>query len=623
MPAKRIPSLPRGASIFTSGPTESKIETLADIRAKALAAELERRGLSRRITANTESGDDEPCADDDDPTPLRFRPYRYDPAGYIEKFLGWSPWRGNHDGPGQVEILEAYTLALRQQHEQADFEAGTLLENQLQYWKPGQIIKNRLRIEAGHTVGKTKLSSGIVSHFFDCFAPSIIYTFAPTAEQIKRLLWKEIKTDRDTANRDGKGLLGRVLDTCEIKYRPDHFAIGRATDNSGGTGTERVQGQHGKYLLFDLDEAEGVADFVYDAVDSMTSGGISIVVMTANPKTRISTFYKQRVLSSVENFRISCINHPNVVEGREVVPGAVKKSYVQGMVEKHCEATLLHDETQHTFTLDFDVIKDGQTHPPGTIWKPNNEFCWRVLGIPPLNATGNTFVSVGRYEAAKAREAAPDDRRIARVGVDVARWGKDNGTLYVRHAGRVWREAIFEKQDYIEYARAIARVAGVLKALHGVVSFHVRIDAGGGFGGGVISHLLNGEEFEKFRGLFPDCLLLEVHFGGSAYDQSSYADLVTEMYAQADETLKRLRLDYPPEKLEDDLCARSYVWVNKKGVSVKKLISKDEYEKLKGRSPDDGDGCVLCIAPDHIFEPRPEDEEQGLVYQGRVQISDV
>ena len=424
------------------------------------------------------------------------------------------------------------------------------------------------------------MSSGIVSHFFDCFAPSIIYTFAPTAEQIKRLLWKEIKSDRDAANRDGKDLLGRVLDTCEIKYRPDHFAIGRATDNSGGTGTERIQGQHGKYLLFDLDEAEGVADFVYDAVDSMTSGGISIVVMTANPKTRVSTFYKQRILSTVKNFRISCINHPNVATGKEIVPGAVKKSYVQGMVEKHCEATQIHDETLHTFTLDFEVTQHGAIYPPGTLWQPNNEFCWRVLGIPPLNATGNTLISVGRYEAAKARAAADDDYRIARVGVDVARWGADKGTLYVRHAGRVWRAAHFEKQDYIEYAREIARVAHELKA-QGVVSFHLRIDAGGGFGGGVISHLVNGEEFESFRGLFPDCLILEVHFGSLAYDQNSYADLVTEMYAQADETLKHLQLDDPPPALEDDLCARTYFWVNKKGVSVKKLISKDEYEKKK------------------------------------------
>ena len=54
-----------------------------------------------------------------------------------------------------------------------------------------------------------------------------VYSFAPTWEQIHDLLWKEIGADRE-----GKGLPGRVLDTCEIKLRKNHFAKGRATNNA-------------------------------------------------------------------------------------------------------------------------------------------------------------------------------------------------------------------------------------------------------------------------------------------------------------------------------------------------------------------------------------------------------
>lgn len=111
---------------------------------------------------------------------LDFKPYAYAPDSYIQQFLGWQPWGGSADKPGQRELLDAYTLALRQQHERQAYEAGTLLDNQLQYWQPGQVIQNWLRVEAGHGVGKTKCVSGLVNHFFDCFAPSIIYTFAPT-----------------------------------------------------------------------------------------------------------------------------------------------------------------------------------------------------------------------------------------------------------------------------------------------------------------------------------------------------------------------------------------------------------------------------------------------------------
>lgn len=209
--------------------------------------------------------------------------YRYDPARYIREQLGWHPWAGTPDAPGQVEILEAYTLALRQQHERLAFERGESYDATV--WQPGQPIRNRIRIEAGHGVGKTKLSSGILSHFFDCFTPSICYTFAPTWQQISTLLWKEIKSDR-RRNR----LPGRVLETCEIRTDDArHFAQGRATQNGD---TESIQGQHNPYLMFILDEAEGMPEYVWSSIDSMTSGGISIVIMLGNPRTRTSRFHK-------------------------------------------------------------------------------------------------------------------------------------------------------------------------------------------------------------------------------------------------------------------------------------------------------------------------------------------
>jgi hypothetical protein len=240
--------------------------------------------------------------------------YRFEPERYISEKLGWEPWHGESpDQPGQADVLDAYALALRQQHRARDFEAGEVSERS-DLLAPGQVIQNQIRVEAGHTIGKTKMASGIVNHFFDCFAPSIIYTFAPTRKQIHDLLWKEIKTDRA-----GKGLPGRILDLA-LDRGPDHFANGMATNNAGGTGTERVQGQHGKYLMFILDEAEGIADYVWDAIKSMMSGGIAIVLMLANPRTRFSRFHKARELPSVRSFRISCIWHPNVLHGREIVP---------------------------------------------------------------------------------------------------------------------------------------------------------------------------------------------------------------------------------------------------------------------------------------------------------------
>jgi hypothetical protein len=527
-------------------------------------------GLVERINPSSEDGD-------------AFSAYRLDPQGYIRDHLGWEPWEGTDNQPGQQEVLDAYTLALRQQHERDAYDAGEIAEDDLMYWKPGEVIQNQIRVEAGHTIGKTKLASGIVNHFFDCFAPSIVYTFAPTRKQIHDLLWKEIKTDRS-----GKGLPGRILDLA-LDRGPDHFANGMATNNAGGTGTERVQGQHGKYLLFILDEAEGIADYVWDAIKSMMSGGIAIVLMLANPRTRLSRFHKAKELPSVRSFRISCIWHPNVLAGREIVPGAVRRDYVDSMLDEHCSIVATHEDDAQTFEVPW---------RPGVIFQPDTEMLFRVLGTAPKSIAANTLVPLGRYEAATQREHKGDRPKVARIGVDCARFGQDVGTCYIRHDGRIWREARFPQLVTGDYFRAIK--AAILRLMEqGVNDVQVRVDGGGGFGAGVIDRLNEDVDLNVKLALFS---VQEVHFGGTEHiDETAYVDKVTQMYAEVAETLKGVTVVNPPAELEADLCERTYKWMNRSGVDVKKLAPKDDFKKAHGRSPDDGDGFVLAAAPDSLF----------------------
>ncbi len=525
--------------------------------------------------------------------------YQFKAGSYIRQKLGWSPWSGTDEMPGQGEIIAAYTLALRQLHEKAAWEQGDTPAHELRYWQPGQPIQNYIRVEAGHTVGKTKLCSGLVNHFFDCFPPAIVYTFAPTWKQIHDLLWKEIKTDRR-----GKGLPGRILD-LELKIADNHFANGIATSDAGGRGTERVQGQHGQYLLFILDEAEGIPDFVWNAVDSMASGGICIVILVANPRTRSSRFHKIKSRDTVKSFRISCIGHPNCIQGREVVPGAVQRQYVETMLSAHCESVDAHQPDKHTFEVPW---------RPGEIFLPNAEFCFRVLGIAPADIADNTLITVGRYEAACLRVLPPltgtekSEKEVwGYLGNDVAGFGKDYGTLYARFGSVVWRAAQLWKQDYDDYARAITAEALKLKA-RGCTHLSLRIDAGGGFGQGVLSHL---KKDAALLAAFPGTRLRihKVDFGVPPLDGKAYANVVTELYAQAAETLKGIRVENPPAALESDLAERFYEWANVGGIDVKRLEKKEAFKKRhEGRSPDDGDGFVLCCAPEFLFGPRPDDK---------------
>lgn len=507
----------------------------------------------------------------------------FDPASYIREQLGWSPWSGTHEQPGQQQILDAYVLAIRQQLEKNAFEAGQISLNKLVRWQPGQAIRNIIRIEAGHTVGKTKLLSGIVNHFFDSFIPCVGYCFAPTAPQVHDLLFKEIKSDR----RD-KGLPGEILD-LELRRSDNHFIKGKATNNTSQRGTERAQGQHGKYNLYILDEAEGIDQFVFSAIQSMTSGGISIVLMAANPRTRTSYFHKMGAHSNVANFRISCLNHPNVAHGREIIPGAVKRDYVMAMVAENCRQVEQHNPDEFTFELPWES---------GRIYEPNTEFLFRVLGIAPTNISDKNLIAVGRFEAAVRREPVDDLPRQARIGVDVARFGKDFGTVYVRWNNRVWRAGKLAKLDTVEYYQFVKSQA---LRLHqkGVVSLHVRVDGGGGFGGGVIDQLRIDDDLIN---IFPDYQVFECQFGGSARESNKYYDAITEWTADVGETLKSISIIDAPNELQEDICEREYRYRNRGGKQVRKLEEKIEFRNRIGRSPDDGDGFTLALASDFLIQ---------------------
>lgn len=443
------------------------------------------------------------------------------------------------------------------------------------------MIQNVIRVEAGHTVGKTKLTSGIVNHFFDCFTPCVGYCFAPSFEQIHDLLFKEIKTDR----RD-RGLPGQVLD-LELRVSADHFIKGRAANNNDGRGTERVQGQHGKYNLYVLDEAEGVADFVFDAIRSMTSGGISIVLMLANPRTRTSRFHKMAVEPHVRSFRMSCLNHPNVVAGKEIIPGAVRRQYVEQMLMAHCEVIHAHDADQYTFEVPW---------CPGKIFAPDSEFLFRVLGIAPANISDKTLVPVGRFDAACNRTPVSDYPHVAYFGVDVARYGTDFGTLYIRHNGAVWRARKLAKQDSLAYRGAIKDEAEKLKA-KGVTEIHIRVDGGGGFGSGIVDNIK-----DDLAEMFKTVKVFEIHFGGTVQNPRAYDHWITEATADVAESLKGLAVLNPSNELQSDLCERLYEWVNVKGVAVKRLEPKEKFRKRQNpeRSPDDGDGFVLAVVSEFL-----------------------
>lgn len=513
-----------------------------------------------------------------------FARFQSDPIGYAEEILGLIPWSGCSD-KGQRELFEDIAESVRLQRE----------------GKPATRI---FRVEAGNGVGKTYGAAMLVNWFFDAFAPSVTVTTAPSRQSVEELLWKDIKAMRPSH------LPGRVLPAEPRMVKgPNHWAIGKATSDARGTGEERFKGQHQQYLMFMLDESEGLAKFVFDAVwRMMTGAGVIICCLWANPRTRTSEFFRWKDRPGVANYRLSALDHPNVVHGTDEVPGATSRAWVDSNIDAWCEVVGAHCADDYTFEVPW---------RPGSIYKPNHEFLCAVMGIPPANSSDDTLISSGRFDAAVTRGKAirqtmgiPRDVSTLglpasplRIGVDVARWGLDHGTVYARCGSVAWRVAKLTQQDTDAYVRAIRKAALDTKESGACNhSLHVRIDAGGGYGSGVCDGL---RKDEALKAAFKDFRVIEVHNNGAPHSPGKYADVVTEVYADIAETLLTLSIVDAPIELGPDLTERRYGWKNVKGVAVKVLESKDEVRKPQrlGRSPDDGDGFGLAVASDFVFIP--------------------
>jgi len=509
----------------------------------------------------------------------KYDKYKADPIGFCEKELGFSPWPGRNGQPGQRELFEDIADSVRRQ--MAGDDTAPVF----------------FRVESCHGVGKTYGCGALVNWFFTCFAPSEIITTAPTAKQVERLLWKDIKKLRK-----GKDLPGRVLPAASrMEMGPDHYAEGLTASDSGGKGTERAQGSHAKNHFFVLDEAEGVPGFYFSSVRAQLTGGeVMLCLMVANPKTRASEFHRWGKRAGVKNYRFSAHDFPNVVDGADTVPGGSSRKWVCSMIGELCEVVANQDEEKYTFSLPFEVaLEDGRSFPPGTIFLPEDEYLFRVMGVPPISGAERAFVAVGVYESAQKRTVAPSqqDRLQCRIGVDAARYGSDKGKVYSRHLSVMRCKATLTKQDTNTYVEAVKKAALDAVAL-GATSVHVRVDGTGGFGSGIVDGLLREPELRKI----PDFQVFEVHFASAASDGDKYDNIVTEMYAQANETLKGIRLEQVPEELVTDLTERLYEYVNRHGKTLKILEPKEKFRKRhEDRSSDDGDAFVLAAAPDFMF----------------------
>lgn len=433
---------------------------------------------------------------------------RADPVFFARNVLGISPWSK------QREILEAV-----RDH-------------------------RRVAVRACHGPGKTYIAAAVV-HWFLRLPNARVVTTAPTWDQVKNLLWHEIRGLHENARIP---LGGRMLLT-EYQVGDGRYAVGLSVREEK---PEAFQGHHAENLLVVYDEASGIPAPIYEAGEGyMTTPGARMLLI-GNPTRPSGEFYDAFHTKRAAYHRIAISAFDLPWATGEEVPETVAQS-------------LTSEEW----------IEERRSWEGSALWDV------KVLGEFPRTAD-DAVVPLAGIEAAQAREVAVGEDPERRLACDVARFGTDETVFALREGKRIRIVKSYIGRDTME-------TAGWAKRLREQYGADRIVIDDSGLGGGVTDRLRElGEPVIAFTA------------AERALDPDLYPNRRSEAWFTLAEQIDDLDLD-PDPQLAADLSGPRWK-MDSRGRRV--VEKKEETKKRIGRSPDRADAVLMTLLGG-IVEPEP------------------
>ena len=180
----------------------------------------------------------------------------------------------------------------------------------------------RVAVKSGNGLGKGFSAAVAVLWFLHSHDPAIVLSTAPTFRQVRHILWRQIHS---LHRRAPDILKGKLLDT-RWELSDDRYATGLSADTA-----DQFQGFHSPNMLIVVDEAEGVGDGIYEAIEAVMTSAEPRLLLIGNPTTASGVFrrafYQER--SIYHCITISALDSPNVQSDRVVIPGLTTARWVE------------------------------------------------------------------------------------------------------------------------------------------------------------------------------------------------------------------------------------------------------------------------------------------------------
>ena len=399
----------------------------------------------------------------------------------------------------------------------------------------------RTAVRSCTTAGKTEIASSIALWFLYCFYPSTVITTAPTFRQVKSIIWKKIRAQ----HRGARCVLGGDPLETELKLDEKWFAMGISTKEP-----DRLQGYHNINFLVVIDEAPGVSQDIFDAVENvMASGGNVRILMLGNPSALSGEFHaafhsKREIYNLIH---ITAYDTPNVKAGRIIIPGLITSEWIEERRK---------------------------------IWGPESPlFLVKVEGSFPKSET-DTLIPVDWVERAVFRLDEVKAQGDAVIGCDPARYGEDETVIAVRRGSKIVKLICYNGMDTMQ------TVGNIIQVYNEYRPAKIRVDSIG-IGAGVVDRLA--EQNYPVEG---------INVGEVASDSEMFVNLRSELWWKLREELdpnNENALALP----RDDILLGQLTSVKFKVSSTRGKIqieSKEEMKKRGLRSPDRAEAIMLTLS---------------------------
>lgn len=422
---------------------------------------------------------------------------------------------------------------------------------------------DKTAVRSGHKIGKSTSCAILALWWFATRERAFVILTSSVAGQVQDVLWSELQRLYRAAN--GVTVIGGSMhDQPNTGLRSEGRRIIGISTNK----TENMGGYSGAELLFIPDEASGIDEGIFNAIEGNRAGGARLV-MFGNPTKMSGTFFdafhdKSEFWHAIH---VSSAETPNASGVGEPIPGLATKEYVEE--------------------------KTRELGGPG-----NPEWDIRIGGDFPKQGR-NSVIGLGLVENATKdwRPPAIDDGPLE-IGVDVARYGDDETVIWARRGKFLYEPRMLKSMDGHEVAgkvlevvrelrgRTIRRLGTSTTSGESVEDFEferplVKIDSIG----------VGASPFDVLR-RSPEVKAVGVEVGMSADNDDDYFNLRSQLWFALQSWLAEGGKFKNDQKARGELLAPIYGFDAR---GRKKVESKDDIKKRIHRSPDRADAMALAI----------------------------